>query len=475
MKKLCVTVILILLMNTLPVFAADGIKLSVNGETVKTDVGPVIYNSRTLVPARAVLEALGADVSWDEKTKKVSVSEYGCEITMYAESAEASVNGENVKLDCPAKIIGGRIMIPVRFVAENLGADVSWDEAARVVKITKKMYSLTLRNVTAAADGDYLKITAAFDDEVGSFSDFKLSNDGKNRVVVDINDCSVGNAPSSVNVGINKVKAVRTGQFKASPYVTRIVADLTAASEYTVEKNGKNLVIKIENKNTANDSVALQPEKPSGSSAASWDGSVKLSDKAKNLLVYVDAGHGGSETGAIGNKGTANEIYEKDINLAISLYLNDMLKQAGIKTAMTRTDDSYVSLYDRPVKANNLGADLFLSVHSNSFKNDIAEGTETLYYANGGDSYGISSEEFAELIQKEVTAALSTFDRGCVNGSEMYVIRKSAMPAVIAEIAFVSNTDDLAKLSDKNYQKKAAYALCRATIKALNIMAEKRG
>ena len=152
-----------------------------------------------------------------------------------------------------------------------------------------------------------------------------------------------------------------------------------------------------------------------------------------------------------------------------------MLKAAGVKTAMTRTDDSYVSLYDRPVKANNLNAALFLSVHSNSFSNDIAEGSEVLYFVGGGDSYGISGEEFAKIIQKEVVAEIGTFDRGIVDGSEMYVIRKSAMPAVIAEIAFVSNPDDLYKLTNTEYQKKAARALCRATIKALNIMAENRG
>lgn len=472
MKKLCVLVVLLILINSVGVFAAQNIRLFVNGSEINTDVSPMIVNSRTLVPMRAVLEALGADVSWVPTEKKAVITEHEHEIIMYADSDTASVNGENIKLDCPAKLVGGRVMIPVRFVAETLGADVSWDAAESKVIINKQMNKITLKSVNAAQSGDYMNITAVFDGDIESFNDFKLTNDGKNRIVVDVDDAAVGNV-SSVNVGTGNVQRVRCGQFKANPYVTRIVADLSAMAAYSVQKNGSTITIKIENKQTTAAPPQNNTQKPADSGA--WDGSVKLNAKAKNLLVYVDAGHGGKETGAIGNKGSANEVFEKDINLAISFYLNDMLKAAGVKTAMTRTDDSYVSLYDRPVKANNLNASLFLSVHSNSFSNDIAEGSEVLYFVGGGDSYGISGEEFARIIQKEVVAEIGTFDRGIVDGSEMYVIRKSAMPAVIAEIAFVSNPDDLYKLTNTEYQKKAARALCRATIKALNIMAENRG
>lgn len=473
MKKLCLFAVLIFLLNSLTAFAYDDIKLIINGNEIQSDVSPVIFNSRTLVPARAVLEELGADVSWVPTEKKAVISEHSCEIIMYANQDFATVNGENITLDCPAMLINGRIMIPVRFVAETLGADVSWDSAALRVIINKEMNRITLRSINAVESGDYLNVTATFDGNVAGFSDFKLTNDGKNRIVIDVEGAAVGDV-GTLSVENSNVLRVRCGQFKTSPFVTRIVADLDNMSEYSVESSENTITVKIKNVKTA--VVPQTPQTPQAPSASvSWDGSVKLNDNAKDILVVIDPGHGGSETGAIANKGTQNQVFEKDINLAISLYLNEMLRSAGVKTAMTRTDDSYVSLNDRPVFANHLGAELFLSVHSNSFNNDIAEGTEVLYFKNGGSSYGISGEEFARLLQQELVSALGTFDRGITDGSEMYVIKHTSMPAVIAEIAFVSNPDDLAKLTSEQYQKKAAYALCRATIKAINIISEKKG
>lgn len=473
MKKLCVLAVLIFLLNSLTAFAYDDIKLIINGNEIQSDVCPVIFNSRTLVPARAVLEALGADVSWVPTEKKAVISEHSCEIIMYANQDFATVNGENITLDCPAKLINGRIMIPVRFVAETLGADVSWDSAALRVIINKEMNRITLKKLSAVKNGDYLDVTATFDGNVEGFSDFKLTNDGKNRIVIDVEGAAVGDV-KTLSVEDSNVLRIRCGQFKTSPFVTRIVADLNNMSEYSADSSGNTITVRIKNvKTTASPQNPQTPQVPSAS--VSWDGSVKLNDNAKDILVVIDPGHGGSETGAIANKDTKNPVYEKDINLAISLYLNEMLKSAGVKTAMTRTDDSFVSLTSRPTIANNLGAELFLSVHSNSFKNDIAEGTEVLYFANGGDSYGISGEEFALILQQELVSALGTFDRGITDGSGMYVIKNTSMPAVIAEIAFISNPDDFAKLSSEQYQKKAAYALCRATIKAINIISEKKG
>ena len=105
-----------------------------------------------------------------------------------------------------------------------------------------------------------------------------------------------------------------------------------------------------------------------------------LHEKAKEKLVVIDPGHGGDEVGSEAKQDGRTIAQEKDINLAISLKLNALLKQAGVKTYMTREDDSTVGLFDRPEIANNLNADLFVSVHSNSFTSPDAYGTETLYY-----------------------------------------------------------------------------------------------
>lgn len=126
--------------------AAKPITLNVGGVTVKTDSPPVIENGRTLAPARAVVEALGYIVAWDSATQTMEVYNYYTEalvISMKVGSNVAKVavgTGSNAImddriLDVPAKIINRRVMVPVRFIAETLGCDVSWDQTTKTVKI----------------------------------------------------------------------------------------------------------------------------------------------------------------------------------------------------------------------------------------------------------------------------------------------------------------------------------------------------
>ena len=107
------------------------------GETVENDVAPVITNGRTMLPARFVAENLGAEVLWDAETRKVTIKTDGVEIVIIIDSDVAYVNGEEVKLDSPAFIMNDRTYTPVRFIAENLGAEVTWVEGASEVIITK--------------------------------------------------------------------------------------------------------------------------------------------------------------------------------------------------------------------------------------------------------------------------------------------------------------------------------------------------
>ena len=109
----------------------------VNGEAVKNDVAPLIVNSRTYTPARFVAESLGAKVVWDEKSKTVTITKDEIKIILTIDSTTAYVNGEAVRMDASAFIADGRTFTPARFVAENLGANVEWDEEARTVTIIK--------------------------------------------------------------------------------------------------------------------------------------------------------------------------------------------------------------------------------------------------------------------------------------------------------------------------------------------------
>lgn len=111
------------------------IRIVLDGKELSLDQAPVIQNDRTMVPFRAVLEALGASVEWDAENQRVTAEKNGTQIQLTIGSANALVNDTVCELDTPALILNDRTLIPVRFVAEQLGLTVEWQEAERTVNI----------------------------------------------------------------------------------------------------------------------------------------------------------------------------------------------------------------------------------------------------------------------------------------------------------------------------------------------------
>jgi hypothetical protein len=116
---------------------AQPIRVIVNGERVRfEDVGPQDVDGRVLVPVRGVLEQLGADISWQPDTQRVIASNDSVTIRLQLGERRAIVNGRTVWLDVPAQTYADRTMVPLRFLGEALGARVRWDDQERTVYIT---------------------------------------------------------------------------------------------------------------------------------------------------------------------------------------------------------------------------------------------------------------------------------------------------------------------------------------------------
>ena len=109
----------------------------INGFPQMLDAAPIIRESRTMLPVRFVAEALGATVGWDGATSTAIVKTADVEIKITIGAKVAYVNGKEVALDAPAFIESSRTYMPVRFVAENLGASVAWDGATSTATLTK--------------------------------------------------------------------------------------------------------------------------------------------------------------------------------------------------------------------------------------------------------------------------------------------------------------------------------------------------
>jgi hypothetical protein len=116
----------------------EGIKAFVNGKQPKFDVAPVVKEGRTLIPIRAMVEALDAEVAWDSKTGTVTVTRNGVKVTLTVDDNKATVNGSTITLDVPATVINGRVVIPLRFLSEALGTNVVYDAENQIIVVVEE-------------------------------------------------------------------------------------------------------------------------------------------------------------------------------------------------------------------------------------------------------------------------------------------------------------------------------------------------
>lgn len=175
------------------------------------------------------------------------------------------------------------------------------------------------------------------------------------------------------------------------------------------------------------------------------------------VKVFLDAGHGGKDPGALGNG-----MREKDIALSITKKIGSILNRHNVQVVYSRTTDVFLELSDRARKANNANVDCFVSIHTNAFKDSSAQGVET--YSYPGSSKG---KKLAKSIQDEIIKAkLYTKNRG-TKTANFAVLRQSRMPAALIETAFITNKQDAQLL--KNKQNEFATAIAKGILKYLGI------
>lgn len=129
--------ILIALLLSIGIAAENPITVTLDGTAIEFDVEPSIIDGRTMVPLRAIFEAMGAEVLWDGSTQKITAQDNRALVIAKIGERELTVNGKPIELDVAPQIVNGRTLVPVRFVAESFGADVKWDAETRTASITK--------------------------------------------------------------------------------------------------------------------------------------------------------------------------------------------------------------------------------------------------------------------------------------------------------------------------------------------------
>jgi N-acetylmuramoyl-L-alanine amidase len=218
--------------------------------------------------------------------------------------------------------------------------------------------------------------------------------------------------------------------------------------------------------------------------------------------IVVDAGHGGHDTGTIGPNG----LMEKDLTLDVSQRLGKLLQKMGAEVVYTRDDDTFVPLETRTAIANQQEADLFISIHANSSRDENARGVETYYlnFTSSPDALDVAarensvseksihelqdlvkkitlkdkideSREFAADVQKSLYSGLAAKspaikNRG-VKKAPFIVLIGANMPSILAEISFVSNPADAKQLQKPEYRQKVAESLYRGVAKYVSGLA----
>ncbi|MBQ7040112.1 MAG: copper amine oxidase N-terminal domain-containing protein, partial [Clostridia bacterium] len=113
--------------------AAEGITVILNGEQLQFDVEPIIINGRTMVPMRAIFEALGCTVAWDGDTQQAIGIKNGNKVVVAIGNTAAYIGGEFTEIDQPPVLMNSRTLVPLRFVSEAYGCEVDWNGDTQTV------------------------------------------------------------------------------------------------------------------------------------------------------------------------------------------------------------------------------------------------------------------------------------------------------------------------------------------------------
>jgi N-acetylmuramoyl-L-alanine amidase len=188
-------------------------------------------------------------------------------------------------------------------------------------------------------------------------------------------------------------------------------------------------------------------------------------------VVILDPGHGGQDSGAM-----CGGLLEKDLTLDVARRIDRLLDSEGIATLMTRLGDTYVSLADRAAFANRIRNCIFVSIHFNEDNKPVASGVETYYAAHQitagslmaswlpflwrplSDAPNPESQRLAGFVQEALVARTRAIDRGAQPG-QFFVIANVSSPAVLIEGGFLTNKEDISKLTSEDYRGQIAAAV----------------
>ena len=346
---------------------------------------------------------------------------------------------------------------------------------------------------------DYTRIAVSVDREA-QFEAHRLPAGGglPPRLYIDVRNVKLAPGVKDLPIGDGLLKTARIAQYSAD--TVRVVLDMESIKDYKIFTFSDPYRIIIDVKGDRREEIvrpkdtvlqnlpAISPEIKEPDAAEVKSKAPPKGVPPKIRRIVLDPGHGGHDPGAVGARGTK----EKDVVLQISLKLAKKLREElGLDVVLTRKTDVFLELQERTAIANQVGADLFVSIHANAALNRASSGIETYYLnlaktekaaqlaakENGTSLEKVSllqavlfdlmanykindsahlAEEVQKALHRKVNGHFSSTRNLGVKQGPFYVLVGATMPSILVETAFLSNEREEERLNDPAYQEDAA-------------------
>lgn len=450
----------------------------------RRELTPVVRSGVELVAVRDILPWLGpVAIREDPRARALTISVEGRDVTIYDKKSLASVGGDLRLLSSPALYEEGRWLVPVDSLSRLLGPllkkRVDFRAASHVLLVGN--VDIARVGVKTSVSGDSVRVVLESNQKVP----FRVEQQaGRVMVTIPKDAVDVAYQQERLTGGIVDLIQYLGGKDHAFAFnLGQRFLQLKAVEEATPPR----LVLEFQARPVAPGAAAVAPPSPPPSPTATIEpGGVRT--------VVIDPGHGGEEVGAKGPAGTL----EKDVTLAIARKLRAALANSlGLQAFLTRDRDEEIALDERAAVANNYKADLFVSIHANASRSLGAKGSEVYfltYHASDDEGRRMAALEggaftpgtpapasgdlalilwdmaqaehleessaLASRIQEELAEVTGSQGRG-VKQAPFRVLVGAAMPAVLVEVAFISNAEEERLLVSDAYQGKVVAALVR--------------
>lgn len=461
------------------------VTVKTQGVTIKSAMPGVIINNTAMLPAYNTFhnnKHIKTSYVYSASKKQITIKGNGNTLLLTLGSSTASLNGKKITLAEPAWLMKNLAnnksycMVPGKSVAEALGYQYTWDNTGVISLITIKEDTTDDNQESDQPSNDTTTQKPSTDENNQTSSNNTIPEGAFDSYELLIKRPSTKVTWKQLTVTddynneqfIITLPADYTSYYKKNPisYNNKVIEEVTVQTN----REGKTEII------IKTPVVQAMAYKETNSS---WQIFIKNPSEIYDKIVVLDAGHGGSDSGAVS---TSYGVIEKDVALDIvqrtQTYFN---KDNSIKVYYTRLTDAQsgitygqnvssttVSVVNRANFANEVEADLFISVHCNSATNTSARGTEILYSSKNTSQSksGLTSNKFADLALPYLLEAVGSTNRFVKDSPNLIVCKNTDMPAILLEVAFLSNKSDAELLKSKTVLEKVAKAIYNMTNEA---------